>query len=101
MNKLVRDKIVEIIQKEGREVNFSVLSNSDYEQALKTKLQEEALEVIKASNNQETLEELADLQELIDCLLTHLKITKTELKAAQLKKNQQKGSFRKRHFIQS
>lgn len=99
MNKLVRDKIVDIIQKSGRTVNHVKLNDQDYEVALKTKLQEEALEVIAAKNKVETVEELADLQELIDCLLVHLNISKKDLQAAQLAKNQAKGSFKNKIFI--
>jgi predicted house-cleaning noncanonical NTP pyrophosphatase (MazG superfamily) len=99
MNKLVRDKIVDIIKSEGRDVNFEVLNDSDYLQALKNKLQEESLEVINSNSKEETLAELADLQELIDCILIELKLSKKELKAAQKLKNLKRGSFKKRLFL--
>lgn len=101
MNKLVRDKIVDIIQKSGRTVNHVKLNDADYEVALKNKLQEESLEVIAAKNQKETVEELADLQELIDCLLVHINVSKEELQKAQEAKNQAKGSFKDKIFIKS
>jgi predicted house-cleaning noncanonical NTP pyrophosphatase (MazG superfamily) len=99
MNKLVRDKIVEIIQKEGKAVNFEVLNDQDYLKALKNKLIEEATEVAKTQGDLDLLSELADLQEVMDCLLRTAKISKTQLKMAQIAKNDKKGSFKKRHFI--
>lgn len=99
MNKLVRDKIVDIIKSEGRDVNFKVLNDSDYLQALKNKLQEESLEVINSNSKEETLAELADLQELIDCILTQLNYTKDDLTLAQNSKKLSKGSFLRKIFI--
>jgi predicted house-cleaning noncanonical NTP pyrophosphatase (MazG superfamily) len=44
-NKLVRDKIPEIIRNSGNQCEITILSNLDYIEALRDKLVEEAQEV--------------------------------------------------------
>lgn len=99
MGKLVRDKIIEIIQAEGKTPDFEVLGEAEYLQALKNKLVEESSEVAGTTNELDLLAELADLQEVMDCLLRSAKISKTQLKLAQIAKNDKRGSFKKRLFL--
>lgn len=99
MSKLVRDKIIEIKQKNGQNPEYDILKSVEYLQALKNKLVEESSEVAQTTTEEELLEELADLQEVMDCLLRQAKISKTQLKLAQIKKNEAKGSFKKRIFL--
>lgn len=99
MSKLVRDKIIDIIQKEGRTPEFSILNDQEYLQALKNKLVEESSEVVNTTTDEDLLSELADLQEVLDCLLRHAKISKTQLKMAQIKKSEQRGSFKKKILL--
>lgn len=99
MKKLVRDKIVSLIQAEGRVVDFKILTLEEFIVAAKKKLLEEAQEVNQASSPSETLAELADLQELIDCLLQAMNFTPEDLALAQASKNQAKGSFLKKLFV--
>ena len=67
-NKLVRDKIPEIIKNNGEEPIYSILDDSSYIDCLEKKLNEEYQEVLSASSNDEKLEELADMLEIIDAL---------------------------------
>ena len=62
--KLVRDKIPEIIANNGEQPITRILSDKEYILELKRKLKEEAEEVILA-NKEERLEELADLLEVM------------------------------------
>ena len=57
-NKLVRDKIPEIIEADGKVCRTHILSNEEYIVALEAKLNEEVAEY-QADKN---LEEMADLQ---------------------------------------
>lgn len=68
-NKLVRDKIVEIIEAEKKTYHAKELSEGDYIHELKMKLYEEVHEVKLANNSDELVEELADLSEIIHALL--------------------------------
>ena len=97
--KLVRDKVPEMIKKDGGLLKKRILDSAGYIQELKKKFLEESRELIAAENKKETLEELADLQEIIDHLLKALRLTKTELKAKQLAKRRRVGGFKKRIYI--
>jgi predicted house-cleaning noncanonical NTP pyrophosphatase (MazG superfamily) len=96
LNKLVRDKIARSTQEQGGTVDYRTLKNKELTEALLTKLIEEANE-LKTSDF--TVGELADLQELIDALIEHLGISKTELANNQKKKRNRNGGFKKGHFI--
>ncbi len=98
-SKLVRDKIVDAITSHGNIPHWKVLTDSEYILELKKKIIEEAPELLNATGA-EVVEELADLQEIIDNLLVALNIPKDELKKAQEKKNQQRGSFKSKHYIE-
>ena len=64
-NKLIRDKIVDIIEKDGKKAIVSTLNDEQYKIELLKKLLEEANEVANSSNSNEMLEELADVLEVI------------------------------------
>ena len=59
-HKLVRDRIPEIIRESGNECEVIILSETEYRQALRQKLIEEAAEVAEA-NEEGLIAELADL----------------------------------------
>lgn len=64
-NKLVRDKIPEIIAKSGRKANTRLLSDEEYATFLNHKLKEEVYEYF----DEKKIEELADIQEVINALI--------------------------------
>lgn len=64
-NKLVRDKIPQIIQEAGKNPATKILSKEEYIIELRKKTQEELTEYLAAASNEEALEELADLLEVI------------------------------------
>ena len=100
MKKLVRDKIIDIIKANGESPKFKVLNKKEYILNLKKKLNEKSLEVLSASNLKEVLEEIADTQEVLDCLIRTLGSTKKEIKEIQKEKNKERGSFLKRLFLE-
>lgn len=67
-NKLVRDRIPEIIQDTGKDLKSEVLSHDRYIVELKKKLNEEIEEYQAATTNEDALEELADVLELMNAL---------------------------------
>ena len=97
-SKLVRDNIVGAIVANGNNPIWRTLQNDEYIYELKKKLAEEASELVSADSD-ETIKELADVQEIIDNLLKALKVSKKELAQAQKEKNNKNGSFRKRQYI--
>lgn len=66
-NKLVRDKIPSIIERNGEEAIYRILNDAEYKVELEKKLYEEYQEVL-ASSNKDRLEELADMLEIIKYL---------------------------------
>lgn len=97
-NKLVRDKIPEIIEANGETPITRVLGDEEYEDELRKKSLEEANELVAARTREERVEELADLkQTVVD--LEELYGT-GEVEAARLKKLQERGGFAARIFLE-
>lgn len=95
-NKLVRDKIPENINKiEGRSANYKVLNDDEYLQELDKKLFEEAHEFIE----EHSIEELADLMEVISSIVSAQKISMEEVEKARINKKNEKGGFNKKIYL--
>jgi predicted house-cleaning noncanonical NTP pyrophosphatase (MazG superfamily) len=89
-NKLVRDKIPEIIKNKRAVPITHIASDDEYWQKLKEKLQEEIDEFMKDSNE----EELADILEVIYAICDYKKINKKELELLRKKKAEERGGFK-------
>ena len=95
-NKLVRDKIPENINKiEGRKANFKILSNEEYLTELDKKLFEEAHEFIE----EHSVEELADLTEVISAIMKFKNISLEDVEKARKLKNDKKGKFDSKIYL--
>ena len=94
-NKLIRDRIPEIITRSGKTFSVTMLSPIDYARALAEKLVEEAQEV-RSADRDRLLDELADLSEVINALLKVNDWEKIDLVKAQEKRRQERGGFDKR-----
>ena len=92
-NKLVRDKIPEIIESQGKRCKVYVAVNEDYQQRLKDKLQEEVQEFLKDP----CVEELADIEEV---LLSIAEINRWDISGARIAKNFTRGGFWRRYVLQ-
>lgn len=90
--KLVRDKIPEIIAREGKIVSFRALNDEEYVQALHRKLDEEVAEFHQSGS----IEELADILEVINAL-SPAGISDVEIR--RIGKRTQRGGFDKRYFV--
>lgn len=99
-NKLVRDKIPEIIKNKGDFPKISLLSKIEYSQALKQKMAEEAKELIKARSREDVLNELSDVQEIIKAIAKNHGITAEELEKSRKKKLKEKGGFGERYLLE-
>lgn len=93
VDKLIRDKLPEIMQSEGTKAVIKVMENDEYIQRLKDKLFEESTEVSLACNDAETIAELADLLEVIMALAKANNIDFEKVELARLEKRAQKGGF--------
>lgn len=98
-NKLVRDRIPEIIRKEGKEAIIEILNDEQYGIELKAKLIEEATEVSKSSTRDEVLSELADVREVMDALMQVYEISPMEVSTIQALKAIKRGKFEKKIYL--
>ena len=97
-NKLVRDKIPEIIKSNGaKEVNIKILNDDEYLFALNTKLQEELKEYLENGD----VEELADIEEVLRAILDTKKTSYQDFENIRLSKANKRGAFKNRIFLES
>ena len=94
-NKLVRDNIPEIIKNNGQVPHTRVLTEEEYKYALEEKLKEEVHEYI--SDN--SIEELADVLEVLDAIVQLNKFSWQEIVDKKNIKKEQRGGFSKRLFL--
>ncbi|MBO4807546.1 MAG: nucleoside triphosphate pyrophosphohydrolase [Lachnospiraceae bacterium] len=96
-NKLVRDKIPEIIEQDGKTCTVEILNDEDYLKMLDAKLDEELAEYHKDQN----IEELADLLEVLYAVAKARGYTLEELEEARVKKSEKRGGFEEKLFLVS
>lgn len=89
-DKLVRDRIPEVIRAAGKKCEVSVVSGKEKTELLEKKLMEEVGEFLEAKN----LEELADVMEVLFGLAEDLGFSEEDLVKARDKKREERGGFR-------
>ena len=94
-NKLVRDRIPDMIRAQGETANIRILDRDEYLQHLEAKLDEEVGEYHRDKN----AEELADILEVVYALAEAIGCTKEELLKIYRKKHDARGGFEKRIFL--
>ena len=94
-NKLVRELIPDIIEREGNECRTRILSDEEYLKMLDAKLDEELAEY----NQDQNIEELADLLELIQAATIARGYTLEELESVRAEKAKKRGGFEKKIFL--
>ena len=98
LDKLVRDNIPALIEADGDRVEYWVLEAGEHAAALVAKIKEETAE-LSADDPDETLKELADIQEAIDALLVRLGRSREELSEVQVTKRRRNGGFEKGLYV--
>lgn len=91
-NKLVRDKIPEIIRKKGDVAITHIADDAEYAQKLKEKL----LEEVREFQDAETVDELADILEVLDAIIDFKKFDRGEVQRVKAKKAEERGAFKER-----
>lgn len=94
-NKLVRDYIPEIIAASGKTCTIETLSDADYLTMLDAKLNEELAEYQESKS----LEELADLLEVIQAVVKARGYTLEELEQIRVEKAAKRGGFEKKLIL--
>jgi predicted house-cleaning noncanonical NTP pyrophosphatase (MazG superfamily) len=94
-NKLVRDKIPEIIQANGQVAETRVLEEAEYHEELRRKLLEEAAE---AATSDDT-DELADVLEVVYALADVAGLSRAKLEELRAKKAAERGAFTEQIYL--
>jgi len=94
-NKLVRDRIPEIIEKSGKRAVTEILSDEEYMELLNKKLMEEVQEYLESG----TVEELADIGEVMHAIMDLKGISLDEFQRVRMEKLEQRGGFKKKILL--
>lgn len=95
-NKLVRDKIPEIIEENGGIPISRILDDKEYKKCLDEKLIEEVKEYLKDDNE----EELADVYEVFINILKYKGIELKKIEELALEKRLKRGGFDKKIYLE-
>ncbi len=96
-NKLVRNKIPEIIEASGKTCETEILSNEEYLQMLDKKLDEELAEY----HQEQDIEELADLLEVLYATAKARGYSIEELNHVRIEKQKARGGFDKKILLKT
>lgn len=96
-NKLIRDKIPQVIAAQGKSCETEVLTQEAYLEKLDEKLFEE----LKEYEESKSLEELADLLEVMEAVVLARGYTWEQLLAVRDEKRQARGGFQDRLLLKS
>ena len=99
-NKLVRDNIPEIVTNNGEEAVTRVLDQEEYLEELLKKLFEEAQEVKDSKTSDETLEEVADVLEILKAIAELYGKKLDDVIEIARQKRLKRGGLEKRIFLE-
>lgn len=98
-NKLVRDNIPQIIEKNGGQSFTRILDDDEYKKELLKKLDEEYKEVL-SSTGMDRIEELADMLEVIKALAKVEGYSFQDVENVCEEKSLKRGKFNKKIFLE-
>lgn len=91
-DKLVRDKIPEIIEDDGKEYKMEVMDDEEYKEYLKDKLLEETEEYLRSGE----VDELADVFEVVKSIAEDEGLGIADLEEMRKEKAKERGRFKKK-----
>jgi predicted house-cleaning noncanonical NTP pyrophosphatase (MazG superfamily) len=94
-NKLVRDRIPEIIERNGDKAITHVADDGEYQNKLREKLKEEVNEFVKDGNEKE----LVDILEVVYAIGELKNISKDKFESLRKTKAEERGGFKKRIIL--
>ena len=98
VEKLIRDKLPEIMRAQGLAVFDHRLDDAAFVEALKAKLLEEAAEARDSGSAEELLSELADLSEVMLALAAAHGLGAADIERQRLAKRAERGGFEDRVY---
>ena len=94
-NKIVRDKIPEIIRGSGRTCEYKILGESEVKDALKEKLLEKAQIFLKRPSE----DELSDIYELLDAIVETFEYEPLHIDYLKIQNKANKGTYSEKVFL--
>lgn len=98
-NKLVRDRIPEIIESTGKKFSTRILNDEEYITELKKKSFEELQEYMEATDKSNAIEELADVLEIMHALAEYHGSTIEEVEKIRQEKAAKRGGFNEKIYL--
>lgn len=96
-NKLVRDKILDIISESGKKSTFHIAGEEEYSVLLEEKLNEELDEFSLTP----TAEEAADIIQVVYALFENKGLSLQEIEQVRIAKEQKRGGFKRRIILET
>lgn len=94
-DKLIRDKIIDIIKDKGEYAVIHVASEKEYHEKIRKKLNEEVKEFLKEENK----EEMADIIEVLNAICKSNGWKMEDVEKIRKKKAKERGSFDRRIIL--
>jgi predicted house-cleaning noncanonical NTP pyrophosphatase (MazG superfamily) len=94
-DKLIRDKIPEIIENAGKEYEIHKADEQEYIEKLLLKVEEELAEF----KEDPSIAEMADLFEVLDAVIGYYDFDKEQIKDYQEKKRKERGGFKRKLIL--
>jgi len=94
-NKLIRDKIPQIIEQSGKQAIIQEVSGKEYLELLNAKLGEELQEYLDS----QSIEELADLVEVVYAILDDKNVSLQEFELIRKQKVIERGAFKEKLLL--
>ena len=98
-NKLVRDRIPEIIEATGKKYTTRVLNDKEYIDELKKKSFEELQEYVETDNKEDAIEELADVLEIMHALAEYHGSSMEKIEEVRRSKAAKRGGFKEKIYL--
>lgn len=95
-DKLVRDRILEIIRADGKEPVSHIADGKEYWEKLKQKLAEEVTEFFEAENELE----MADVLEVIKAIMKFKGFDEKEVEKIRLERREKRGGFEEKIILE-
>lgn len=98
-HKLVRDRILAIIEADGLDCNICILLQEKYLLEIKKKLYEEIKDFEGGANEKDAIEEMMDILELLHVALDIYSKSFADLEAVRTQKKKRRGGFSKGLYL--
>lgn len=100
-DKLIRDRIPEIMDEAGVRYEVTPLDDAAFERALRAKLVEEATEAAEAEASGDVAKELADVLEVVAALMEATGLDPEQVAALRERRRIERGGFVRRTWLRS